>query len=692
MKLLSLRLRNFRQFEDSTPRIEFAHQGNRNVTIIHGSNGAGKTTLLNAMTWALYGDFTEAFAQTGQLINRRVLREAAPGTNVECRVELQFEHNERRYRLERIHIVRKEGTEEQFAPVREYVSLQSSAPGEDWIEVREIDIPDTINRILPPQLHGYFFFDGERIERLQRPENRKEAIKSTTMLTGELVLTRAIDHLDRARKNIEGELKEIGDAETQELLLQKGRLESERDGLTGKQEQHQKNLDGLRRDKGAVEERLRELEGAKALQQRRDDLVRQEEEAKQDLSRSRGTLAEIISTAGYRAFMHDAVASFRGVIGELRQAGELPSAIKAQFVEQLLEKHECICGRPLTPGEPPHTRVSGWMERGGLSGIEETAIRMEAQVAVAERDTSELFSRLQAEQAQRSRHRQRLATVEDELERIREELKGSSEENIRGLALRGERLDEQIHEVWMDQDRERRRLEELKGQIEGLEKEIEKRQAKTAQQQLTQRRMQACREARRALELVRDRQREVSREDLAERINRIFSTMSFTDYRAKLADDYALTLVDRLSGQPVGSSTGENQVLSLSFIGAVIDQARENAARRDRLPGPDSSTFPLVMDSPFGALDPLYRRQVATNMPELTSQVVIMVSKSQWSGEVEAALESRIGKEYVLTYQTPRADAEEDAVMRNGQAYALVQRRPNELEATRLSEVVRRNG
>jgi DNA sulfur modification protein DndD len=585
MKLQSLRLRNFRQFEESTPRIEFAHQGQRNVTLIHGSNGSGKTTLLNALTWALYGNFTAAFAQPEQLINRKVLREATPGTNVECRVELQFEHNDRRYRLERVQIVRKEGSGEQYSLQREFVSLQSAGADGGWVDVREADIPDTINRILPPQLHSYFFFDGERIERLQRPENRTEAIKSTTMLTGELVLTRAIDDLDRARKSIEGELKEIGDAETQELFQRKGKLETEQAQLEGKKGQHEQNLAGFVSQKAAVDERLRELESARALQQRRDDFLRQEQSAKQDLGLSRGALAEIVSNNGYRAFMRDAVASFRDVIADLRTAGELPTAIKTPFVQQLLTQEECICGRELKPGEPAHTRVKGWLERGGLSDIEDTAIRMEAQIGVVERETDDLFSRLTNEQAQRSRHRQRLAQVEEELLRIRDALKGSSEENVRDLELRRERLDEQILEAMMDQERDRRRLEELQGQINDLDKEIEKRQARTAQQLLTQRRLQACREAKQALEEVRKRQRQVSREDLAERINKFFSTMSFTDYQAKLEENYALALVDRLSGQPVGSSTGENQVLSLSFIGAVIDQARENAARRDGLPG-----------------------------------------------------------------------------------------------------------
>ena len=49
MKLLSLRLFNFRQFWGEV-HLDLAHQNSRKVTVIHGNNGAGKTTLLNGFT------------------------------------------------------------------------------------------------------------------------------------------------------------------------------------------------------------------------------------------------------------------------------------------------------------------------------------------------------------------------------------------------------------------------------------------------------------------------------------------------------------------------------------------------------------------------------------------------------------------------------------------------------------------
>ena len=58
MRLLQLRLCNFRQFHGESPSINLEPMSSaRNVVLFHGINGSGKTAILNAFTWVLYGDF-----------------------------------------------------------------------------------------------------------------------------------------------------------------------------------------------------------------------------------------------------------------------------------------------------------------------------------------------------------------------------------------------------------------------------------------------------------------------------------------------------------------------------------------------------------------------------------------------------------------------------------------------------------
>ncbi|NER04865.1 MAG: ATP-binding protein, partial [Okeania sp. SIO3C4] len=151
---------------------------------------------------------------------------------------------------------------------------------------------------------------------------------------------------------------------------------------------------------------------------------------------------------------------------------------------------------------------------------------------------------------------------------------------------------------------------------------------------------------------------------------------------------YELTLVENTGGEDalVAASTGENQILSLAFIGSIIDEVRI-WSQKNTLMGPDSSTFPIVMDSPFGSLDEIYRRQIANIIPQLANQLVVLVTKTQWRGEVAEEMADYIGREYVLSYNSPKLDCEEDAIQLNGESYALVKRSPNEFEYTEVLEV-----
>jgi DNA sulfur modification protein DndD len=686
MKLLTLQMKNFRQFYGETPKIQLA-EGERNITVFHGANGSGKTTILNAATWLFYSRFTDAFAAPDRLVNKRALRLARTGEKVECWVELMFEHHGKKYVLKRSKTVVKTGSGDGFNDGPSRVSLDMAREDGRWSRIEDADVPDVIGRILPEKLMPYFFFDGERLESLQRANKQPDVISATTMLVGEEVISRGIEHLDSARKKIEAELKQIGDSETKDLLEVKNDVEAKLQQLQERQQQWSKNLDGYRKQKNAIDEALRQLASVRELQNTRDILTRQSEDLERTLGSARKDLAKLISEKGYQAYLKGAMGTFRDIIAGLRKQGELPASIKATFVEDMLRREMCICGRPLHPGEAPYHEVDKWRQRGGMSDVEETALRMEAEINTLDRAVPQLYDQLDGLQESRLRAKEQLSKVEVELGRIGQELKGSSEENARDLENRRTALDDGIMRTQRHQIDDEKEIKQLEAHLASLEKELDRRRGVTEQQQLVNRRLLASKEAIATLTAVRDRLRTNFRMDLTERINGLFSKMSFKPYRAILDQGYCLTLVDGPSDTPVGPSTGESTLLSLSFIGAVIDQARELTAARDRLPGPDSSVFPVVMDSPFGNLDPIYRRQVAKHIPVLAYQVVMMVSKTQFQGEVENTMHNRIGKEYVLRYHSPKADAHEDKILRGGVAYELIMRSPDEDEWTEIVEV-----
>ena len=363
MKLNGLRLKNFRQFYGETPRIEMTPVGDTNVTVIHGSNGAGKTALLNAFTWALYERFTRAFQLSDHLVNKRAIREAPAGEQVETWVELDFEHGDHRYRLRRtLEVLRTSGDPGWEPRGSSRPVLQSCGPDGKWIAHPRV--PASIARVLPTDLHSYFFFDGERIEQIGQVEDKDEQKRlgdATKKLLGIEVLVRAVAHLDIVRRSLEGELEAVGDPEVKTVVQKKKKLEEEALEVDKRLAELKQNEDVCRTRKKEIEDRLRTLEEARAMQQRRDQLVKEQDARKNSLDQTRHALSDVVSTRAYKIFLQSPITKFRELIEGLRERGELPAGMKRQFVDDLLEMAQCICKRdlPFDSAAPPR--------RGGLA-------------------------------------------------------------------------------------------------------------------------------------------------------------------------------------------------------------------------------------------------------------------------------------------------------------------------------------
>jgi DNA sulfur modification protein DndD len=684
MKLISIRLCNFRQFYGKTPEIILA-SGERNTTIIHGNNGAGKTTILNAFTWVLYEKFSAAFSSEEQLVNKRAITEAQHQDSLECWVEVGFEHNNKRYQAKRLCRAYKTLTGVELGKSELY--LQIAGDDGRWL-LPEQSAEDIIGRILPVSLHQYFFFDGERIEQIVRSEQKLEIAEATKTLLGVEVLTRSIKHLKEAKKTLETELAAIGDLETKKILREQEKLEKESERLLNSQIETAQELEHQYELKKILSNRLLELSGAEELQRLREELEAREKLLREQLKQAKDALRRAISSRGYGVFLSEATAEFRAVVDELREKGELPVGIKRQFVSDLLNEKRCICGAELIEGTHPHHQVSAWMDKAGIVDVEETAIRMSTQVDEIEKQVPEFWEEVDRQQDNVAKGRTELSSIETQLDDIKKKLRSFPNEDISQLQKRLDETEEKIRELTLEQGATSQKITRLSVEIESKVKQVAKHKMNESKQSLAQRRIAATQDSIERLIEVKTRLDNQFRSSLENRVQEIFALISFTPYIPKLSEKYELTLIENTAAQEttVAASTGENQILSLSFIAGIIDRVRD-WIQENALMGPDSSTFPIVMDSPFGSLDEIYRRQIAKILPQLANQLVILVTKTQWRGEVAQEMAKYLGREYVLTYNSPKPDCEEDSIELGGENYPLVKQSPNQSEYTEIVEV-----
>lgn len=690
MILLELQLHNFRQFYGSSPAIKFA-TGSNSINVLFGSNGAGKTAILNSFTWAMYDSVSKGFLFEDQIINKRAVREAAPGSTLEASVQIKFEH------LGRIHLLKKtvhaiKGMDAELVAKGEpQTTLMWADTDGKWKS--ETSIADVIGRILPRDLHTYFFFDGERIERIVQPsgDDQADIANATKKLLGLEVIERAVRHLGAAKKTLEKELEQVGDAATKEILHRKADIEAKLAKTDERSGQAERNLAGQRERAHELKVRLSKLDEVKADQQRRDQLELDRDRATERLTNAKQQQNELLSSQGYKAFLDGASQSFLELIESLREKGELPAGIKRQFVDDLLEKDICICERPLdmVSARTARCAVESWKEKAGLAQVEEKAIRMGGEVRRIRIDQDAFWEQSDALQRRVSTDREELSRVQTELEDIHLRLKHSPQEGVKELEAQLVLAGEAIEQANQDIGSAKYERKGLEHELEKCLSDLRKCEQSEAKQRLAKRRLEATLDAITRLCESRVLYEARFRRTLTEKVRSLFAKISYTPYVPEITETYSLRLLESAGGSalPVAASQGENQILSLAFIGAVIDVARDFTKSKEKLPGPEASTYPIVMDSPFGSLGSAYRTQVAEKITALADQVVMMVTPTQWAGEVATALSGRVGKRYLLEYCTTKDDVPSESIEIDGHAHSLVVKSPNEFEYTIIREV-----
>ena len=682
MKLNYLQLCNFRQFYGKTPQLKFA-SGKRNTTVIYGNNGAGKTSILNAFTWVLYEKFTAAFACPELLVNQRAIAESEPERSVECWVELQFERDRQIYQLKRKCYATKNSQQQVSCGQTNLLMLVA---GEDGRWYPPLESPeDIINRILPASLHQYFFFDGERIDGFFRQSSNSHIAEDTRELLGVKVLDRGVEHLKKAKRSLQLELETLGDAQTKELLREQINLEQQLDLLEGSIAKIIKRVEQLELRKTNLSQQLLEVSGADEIQQQKLKLIQQQKSFKQNLVRQKQKLKKLLSQSSYLVFLPTIGDRLLELLTTLRGQKQLSQGLKQEFIQQLLEQQRCLCGTPLTPETETYARVKSWLQQAERQAVEESAIRLETQVSEIASQTQDFWQQLDRQQAETKQQYLELNRLEAEIERATRQLKNFPNRNSQQLQQNIEVIETQLKQLVLEQGETQQQQSDLQAQLASLNRQIAKHQLTETKQQLAQTRISVTEEAIARLIEVRIRLEDKFRLALEQKVRAIFSFISFTPYIPQLSRDYKLSLVEETTGipLPVAASTGENQILSLAFIGGIIDRVKQ-WSKVNSLIGYDSGAFPIVMDSPFGSLDRVYRRQVAKAIPQLANQLIILVTKTQWQGEVEQETKSAIQRKYVLTYYSPKQNCDPDYLELDENEYHLVKPTLSNFEYTEI--------
>jgi DNA sulfur modification protein DndD len=646
MKLIRLRLANWGPFENEQ-EILFESNPAAPVILVHGENMRGKTSIMRAIRWALYGTPQMALESV-----RPAIEEFANWNVRDAESEfifgatLEFSHADQSFEISRlVKATRASGN----AGRHEYLEEPPLMREVGGNPIAADLVSEKISGILHPDIAGFFFFDGESLDRFEETLKSDEAgnfvrrqIEVTLGVPALLTLRDDVKHLLTLARE---EARKLGKSEAAAIKI--GIELAEVDDLVESLQVDLEKFEGLVQETRVEIKRLEE--NLEQVQQIRELLVarRERQSTLETLrSRRRGFDDELkaamqqhwwLPLAGRLPQLFDQATEERRIASEHLQTGAILEHQLTQMEKQLHEVECMMCGQSF----PPTAR--GRIE----NRIQETKRDLEGipkgvDLASIDRRVEGLKGFASASQV--------LAAVEQLQSSIRR-----LDLDIEGLVQSLAELSDQIGDPRFNVEESEKSLQTHKVNLERLNvvvaetrKKLES--AENQQQQKLKKLAEATPGADRARAEIDVYERLLSyvqesiehfrnemRTQVQDAATRIFLDLTTEKEYAGLRIDgnYYLQIVDDADRVVERRSAGASEIVTIALIGALGECSVEEA--------------PIVMDTPFGRLDNAHRANVLRWLSKRSSQSVLFVQSGEFVRDTDLQfLQGRVGREYNL--------------------------------------------
>lgn len=644
MKLHTLKAKNFMPYRDPVT-IDFPTDDHQNVMLVFGDNMRGKTSLMNALRWGFYGKAMGRHSRPIPL-HKLVNRDGARMDDWDVDVFLRFEANGREYELRRTATRRSHVA----TPNRPEDFIVATHLTRDGVVIAGDQVEAEINKFAPEQVARFFLFDGELlgeyeellIEGSEQGRQIKEAIEQVL----------GVPALTNGRAELGAILKAATKKQTQEMQHVKGleRSAANMSSLTTLLESQEKDLSGLvekmaktRDERASLEDDLEQAASLLAHKANLDAGRKSAEEATDTLKQKRQERHAILSSA-WRDMLDAKLDARRKVLRDhkkkasdlLKQRIRLED--KIDDIKRALDQKECpTCFQPF----PEKDRAKLGTQLGQLEGqhselcaegsdhpdsSSELALLDEIRGINARDRIADIDRDIRAAEV-------KLQRAENDIERAHEKIAGhDTAELARKRVLHQEKLKEEgrlTEAIKLGEKTIAKTNEDLavaRKSIEGLAGARSQRSTVKAR---VAGEVEACFAA--SVERLRDKLRERV-QDIASKSFKEMTTQK--SYRGlEINENYGLSIIDS-AGHPVSiRSAGAEQVVALSLIDGLNRTGR--------------SIGPVVMDTPFGRLDPHHRDNILRYLPTVTSQFVLLVHGGEIRPETDlASIKAKIGASY----------------------------------------------
>lgn len=630
MRLQSIELTNFRQFKDE--KIQFAIDKNQNVTLIMGDNGSGKTSLAQAFFWCFYG--TNSF-QDKILLNRFVANNMIPNQKEMVCVRVYLEHKQEEYCVVRQQEYTKQYNDS-LKPQNSILAISKKDKNGNrmWLgtgkteSLKNIELTNTINDIMPQDLSKYFFFDGEKIETLskeissgRKSNNFVEAVNS---LTGLKATRNALNHLNpKLKGSVIGKLEDeyIGGSDrkiaelTEEIKRLKSEWQSAYDDINSADESIKSN-DLYIEELENIIKTYAEAENLQRTKTNRQNELKEHKRRKyQSLSRIYDNLNR--DNLFDRFICEWPVKEALVILSNSDVSGKDIPKLHGDTIKYLLKQKQCICGTILEenskewkvlenlinylPPESISTSIGNFIKRMKDKYQEKVYLLNDAR--------SDFASILTLDE--------QISQCLEEIDEIDKKLNGKD------VSREVNRLNQLISTTKNNTVQLRNNKSALEKRIGGFSVSIQSKETErdTLAKKSSQNASIAL--AKKYAEALYDKfnveytAKEIkTKANLQAYINENFKKFFNGSITLQIDDNYAVKVSVNDKFNSLETSTAQGIAVIFAFLAAIIRIAKENSA---------NETYPVVMDAPLSTLDNQRIKIVCDTLPQIADQVIIFI-------------------------------------------------------------------
>lgn len=630
MLLESIKLHNFRQFRDES--IDFAQGENgKNVTIIIGENGTGKTTFAQAFFWCMYGE-TEFSDKT--ILNKVVAAEMRPGQEERVKVTLTLRHGAVGYTLIREQVYRKDYNNNVKGD-NTIFDIAIKDAGGNTTYVKKTQCEAEVKGILPKELSRYFFFDGERIEKMskdissgKKSTDFAEAVKGLLGLNG---FISAIAHFNpRSKNGVIGSYDSSFDAKSNKKISEYtatiDRCNSEIERLEARLETLDSQIESAKQRKSEKTEEIKQYAEGEELQEQKEKLQKQIRNAETARANVYKAICKDFNSSMSTFFSMALMKRALSFLAQEDFTGKDIPFMHTKTIEYLIKQKVCICGTHLDEGSVPYNKVMELINYLPPQAISTTISDFKNEARRRAGNADDIVSQVQENLAVISSQDDDITEKMDDIQRIDKKLSGGDvREKVRAINAEIQMCDETIRK---SEEEKRKCDREIGGYTTERDRADSERRNLTLLDERNRKieiyKAYAERIYSELLEVYSTSEAEIRRK-LQDTINDIFKQIYEGGLYLTIDDKYHISVYANDYEGDVETSTAQSISVIFAFITGIIKMARENRNASDDAKLLSSEPYPLVMDAPLSAFDKRRIKTVCEALPKTAEQVIIFI-------------------------------------------------------------------